>query len=142
MADKKIVKLSLRKAVKGVVDILPLLVGVILLTSFLSKAIPSSFYVSFLGRGPVWDAFWGNILGSIGTGNPVLSYVLGGELLNKGISLMAVTAFLIAWGTVALAQLPVESKVLGKKFALLRNLLTFIFVFVVSLATIAILSLI
>ncbi|HMB65731.1 MAG TPA: hypothetical protein VKO42_02545, partial [Patescibacteria group bacterium] len=73
--DKKQIKISLRKAAKGVVNILPMLVGVVLLTSFLSKAIPTSFYVSFLGRGPAWDAFWGNVLGSVGTGNPVLSYV-------------------------------------------------------------------
>lgn len=138
--DKKQIKISLRKAAKGVVNILPMLVGVVLLTSFLSKAIPASFYVSFLGQGATWDAFWGNVLGSIGTGNPVLSYVLGGELLDKGVSLIAVTAFLVAWGTVALAQLPVESKALGKKFALLRNLLAFVFVFIVSLATITILS--
>lgn len=135
-------KNSLFKAGKGILNILPLLVGVVLLTSFLSVAIPKSFYVAVLGKNWIWDALVGDVIGSIAAGNPVTSYVLGGELLKKGVSLIAVAAFLVAWGTVGIVQLPVEAKALGKKFALLRSLLSFVLVLVVALVTVGLLNLI
>jgi DNA-binding response OmpR family regulator len=48
---------------------------------------------------------------------------LGGELLAKGISLVAVTALLVSWVTVGSVQLPAEALMLGSRFALYRNLL-------------------
>lgn len=134
------VKKSLLKSGKSIVNIFPLLLGVVFLTSFLFKVTSISFYTSLLNRGEVWSIFMGNILGSISTANPTISYVIGGELLNEGVELVTVIAFLVAWGTVALAQLPVEGKALGMKFALIRNLVTFIFVFLVSVVTISLLN--
>lgn len=133
---------SIKKAARGIIKIIPLLAGVVLLTSLISKAIPSSFYASVLGRGFLADALLGNILGSIAAGNPVTSYILGGELLAQGVSLIAVTAFLVAWVTVGVAQLPFEAKVLSSKFALIRNLLSFIFVLIVAGLTVALVNLI
>ncbi len=135
-------KKSFQKAARGIVNIIPLLIGVVLLTSLISKAIPISFYNSVLGKGFFGDIFWGNILGSIAAGNPVTSYILGGEILNQGVSLLAVTAFLVAWVTVGVAQLPFEAKVLGSKFAIIRNLLSFVFVFLVAFLTVALVNLI
>lgn len=48
-----------------------------------------------------------------------------GELLEQGAGLVAVTAFLVAWVTVGLIQLSVESILLGKKFAVSRNIFQF-----------------
>lgn len=134
-------KNSAFKAGKGIWNILPLLVGVILLTSFLSVAIPKSFYVSVLDKNLIWDSLVGDIIGSIAAGNPVTSYVLGGKLLDKGVSWVAVTSFLVAWVTVGLVQLPAEAKALGKKFALIRNLSAFILVLVVAIVTVTIFNL-
>jgi len=46
-------------------------------------------------------------------------------LLNQGIALIAVLAFLLSWVTVGFVQLPAEASLLGKKFALLRNAVAF-----------------
>jgi uncharacterized membrane protein YraQ (UPF0718 family) len=51
---------------------------------------------------------------------------------------MAVTAFLVAWVTVGIIQLPAESSILGMKFALLRNISAFVLAIVVSIVTILI----
>ena len=85
---------------------------------------------------PFRDTLIGSILGSILTGNPITSYIIGGELLKDGVSLSAVTAFIVAWVTVGMTQLPAEVLFLGKKFALTRNLLSFIFAIIVSIATV------
>jgi len=82
----------------------------------------------------------GSLVGSISAGNPITSYILGGEFLEQGVGLMAVTAFLVAWVTVGVIQLPAESIILGKKFAILRNLTSFIFAMIVAILTIIILE--
>ena len=78
----------------------------------------------------------GSMIGSISTGNPITSYIIGGELLKEGVSLFAVTAFIAAWVTVGVIQLPAEAAILGKRFALTRNALSFIFAILVALATV------
>ncbi|GAH89897.1 unnamed protein product [marine sediment metagenome] len=80
-------------------------------------------------------------MGSVLAGNPLTSYVLGGELLKQGMSLVAVTSFLVAWVTVGLVQLPAEAIMLGKKFAILRNIFSFAFSMLVAMTTVFVLGL-
>jgi len=82
------------------------------------------------------DTLLGSVMGSILTGNPITSYIIGGELLKSGISLFAVTAFIVAWVTVGVVQLPAEAAILGKRFALARNGLSFLSAVLVSIATV------
>ena len=42
-------------------------------------------------------------------------------MLEGGVSLLAVTAFILTWVTVGVAMLPLEAKFLGKRFAVARN---------------------
>ena len=81
------------------------------------------------------DTLWGTCIGSVIAGNPVNSYIIGGELLEYGVSLMGVTAFIVAWVNVGLIQLPVEMKALGWRFALVRTALSFILTIVVAILT-------
>ncbi|MDD3622753.1 MAG: hypothetical protein PHQ81_10150 [Methanofollis sp.] len=57
---------------------------------------------------------------------PVTSYVIGGELLKVGVSLTAVTAFIVAWVSVGLVSLPAEMAVMGRRFALGRTMISFL----------------
>jgi len=120
-------KKSFISSVKPLYKALPIIVGVILLISLVSTLIPKSVYSSVF-RGNIFvDSIVAAILGSVFMGNPATSYIIGGEFLNLGISLVAVTSFLIAWVTVGVVQLPAEMLMLGKKFAIVRNLLSFLF---------------
>jgi hypothetical protein len=106
------------------------------------KLIPQSFYLQIFQNNILIDPVIGSVIGSVSAGNPVISYILGGELLKQGISLIAITAFIVAWVTVGFVQLPAESMILGRKFALIRNLISFIFAIVVSLITVTLLGVI
>jgi uncharacterized membrane protein YraQ (UPF0718 family) len=130
---------SITKAVKSLWNVLPLIIGTILLFSLVIILIPKSFYVQVF-RGTFLDSLIGSLVGSISAGNPITSYIIGGELLEQGVGLVAVTAFLVAWVTVGIIQLPAESMILGKKFAILRNLTSFIFSIIVAILTVAILE--
>ena len=61
-------------------------------------------------------------------------------MLKQGISLLAVTAFLVAWVTVGLVQLPAEAMLLGKKFAIIRNITSFVFAIIVAVITVMIMG--
>jgi hypothetical protein len=87
------------------------------------------------------DTLWGACFGSIFAGNPINSYIIGGELLKYGVSLFAVTAFIVTWVTVGLVQLPAEIAAFGKRFALLRNGLSFLLAIPVAIVTVLILNL-
>ncbi|MEJ2308101.1 MAG: hypothetical protein P8Z31_02250 [Gammaproteobacteria bacterium] len=132
---------SLRKSSSMFFGILPVIIGVILLTGLLIKLLPAESAAGWFGRNATLDAVIGALIGSISAGHPVSSYLLGGELLNKGVSLVAVTAFLVSWVTVGSIQLPAEAVSLGWRFALLRNLLCFLSSILVALLVVAALAL-
>lgn len=139
---EKNIRDSFLRAGKGLWKVMPLFLGTILLISLISTLIPKSFYASVFNQNIVHDSFIGGLIGSVSAGNPLTSYIIGGELLEQGISLIAVTAFLVAWVTVGIIQLPAESAILGRKFALLRNLTSFILAIFVAVITILILGII
>ena len=124
------------KAIKSFGTMVPVLAGVILLVGLAKVYIPST-YISSIFTGEVFrDTILGSMIGSISAGNPITSYIIGGELLTEGVSLYAVTAFISSWVTVGIIQLPAEASILGKRFALTRNVFSFIFAILVSIATV------
>ncbi len=128
------------KAAKALWNSVPLILGTILLVSLLKASIPISFYTKLFSGNAFLDSLKGAAIGSISAGNPITSYIISGELLKEGISLFAVTAFIVAWVTVGLIQLPAESAILGRKFATLRNLLSFVIAILVSIITVLLLE--
>lgn len=142
MKDRKLnLKQAIFKSGKALWRAFPLILGTILLAS-LASLIPKSFYTLIFYENLFLDSIIGAIIGSISAGNPISSYILGGELLKQGVSLIAVTAFLVSWVTVGVIQLPAEGFMLGKKFAITRNILSFIFAIIVALITVGIYMLI
>jgi hypothetical protein len=109
-------KQSLKKAAKGLWMAFPMILGTILLVSLISAVVPKT--------------------------NPLTSYIFGGEMLIQGVGLVGVTAFLVCWVTVGLVQLPAESMILGRKFAILRNLTAFFLSIVVAIITVFLLEVI
>ena len=132
-------KNALINSAKPFYNNLPVLIGIILLVSLINVLVPKSAYTIIFSKNIFLDSIIGSGLGSILTGNPITSYILGGELIKQGVSLAAVTSFLVAWVTVGLVQLPAEAILLGKKFAVLRNIISFAFAVIVALITVSIL---
>jgi len=139
---KKKIITSLKKAANSILNATPILLGVIILISIVSVWIPKEWYSTLFSGHLLTDSIIGSALGSILAGNPITSYILGGELLNQGIGLIIVTAFLVSWVTVGIIQMPAESALLGKKFAILRNSTAFIFSIFVAILTVLVVSII
>ena len=137
--DEKI-KDAIAKSWRSLWNSTPILLGIILLVGLTHAIIPKETYGKLFSKNPIIDSLIGSIVGSILAGNPVTSYVIGGELIKDGVSLVAVTSFLVAWVTVGIVQLPAESLLLGKRFSILRNLMSFILSMVTAIITVVLVS--
>jgi len=123
----------LKQAALSIYYMLPMILGVLGLSAILITFIkPEQVKQVFTGM-PLTDTIYGLLLGAIMMGNAVLSYILGGELLKIGISLYAVTAFLLAWITLGIVQIPMEIEFFGKRFVIVRNMMAIVFTLITSL---------
>jgi len=129
------VKESFIKTLKSFKQIIPMILGVIMLVALFITAVPKSFYNIIFTGNKIIDPLLGATLGSIAIGQPITSYIIGGELLNHGVSLIAVIAFILAWVSVGTIQLPAESIIFGKKFAIARNFMSFVSALIVAVLT-------
>lgn len=128
---------TLKKATMGFLVMTPMLFGVIGLVGIMQTYITPSMMASVFGNGVFIDTLIGTFAGAISSGNPTISYLIGGELLEEGTSLYAITAFILSWVTLGIVQLPAEAEILGFRFTLYRNILSFIATIIIAIATVA-----
>ncbi|KYJ87261.1 permease [Sulfurovum riftiae] len=127
-------KSAFNQTLKTLVMISPMLLAVIgLIGLFKTYITPEMLHTLFNGS-VLHDMLMGVGLGGLSVGQPFLSYIIGGELLDEGASFYGVTAFILAFVTLGVVQLPLEFAIFGFRFALLRNLLSLLFAFVLSWA--------
>ena len=127
---------SILKTTKTFMLVMPMLLGVILLTGLFEVMVSEEMLHSIFNGNPIHDTLLGVFAGGISVGQPVTSYIIGGELLQGGVSMYAVTAFIISWVTLGVVQLPLEVQFFGGRFTLQRNLLSFVFAIAVSVMSV------
>jgi len=121
--------------------IAPMLLAVIgLVGLFEALVTPQMLHDLFIGNA-AGDMLVATFAGGVSVGQPFLSYIIGGELLQDGISLYAVCAFILSFVTLGVVQLPLEAELFGIRFTVVRNLLALVFALAVSFATVATLEL-
>ena len=125
-------KKSLKIAAISMISIFPMMIAIIGLIGLFKVFITKEMLTSIFTGNVVWDTLAGTFAGMIAVGQALISYIIGGELLDSGISMYAVGAFILAWVTLGLVKLPLEAEVLGWRFMLLRNILAFIFTIIIA----------
>lgn len=118
---------------KNITNVIPMIAGMLLVISIIDVTVPPDWYTRIFTGNELIDSFIGASVGSISVGHPITSYIIGGELLDRGMSLVAVLAFLLSWVTVGIIQLPIEGSMLGWRFALVRNSINFILAVTLSI---------
>jgi uncharacterized membrane protein YraQ (UPF0718 family) len=126
---------SLKKSVASFAAMMPMIFGVVGLVALLQTLIPPQRLVGFFTGNAAVDTLIGTGCGAVAAGNPIVSYLLGGEMLGQGVSLYAVTAFILAWVTLGFIQIPMEVEAFGGRFTLIRNVLAFLGTLVVATLT-------
>lgn len=127
---------AIQKSLSTFINILPIIIGMLLLTSLVVTLFPEQFHAGLFGNGEIFDSLLAATAGSIAVGHPLASYLLGGEMLEGGVSLTAVTALLVTWVTVGIVQFPAEALMLGTRFALFRNLISYLAAITIAFLTV------
>jgi uncharacterized membrane protein YraQ (UPF0718 family) len=129
-------KQALSQTIRAFKKSLPILMGVFMLLALAGSLVPrTALGVIFTGNAFL-DPLVGALVGSVSGGNPITSYIIGGELKQQGVSMLAITAFIVAWVTVGVIQMPAEALMLGKRFALARNAVGFCLSIVIAILTV------
>jgi len=129
-------QVAFRKALRQFFSIIPVLIGVVLLVGLFRGFMSRNLLLTIFSGNVFQDTLWGACIGSLLSGNPVNSYVVGETLLKMGVSLFGAAALMVTWVNVGLLQLPVEISALGSRFALSRAIAAFLMAIVVSILTV------
>ncbi|HET56820.1 MAG TPA: hypothetical protein ENN35_00075 [Deltaproteobacteria bacterium] len=140
--DRDMLKHAIARSARQFTALLPVLLGVVMIVGLFDSFVSREMLLSVFRGNAIADSLFGACLGSLFAGNPINSYVIGGELLKYGISLFAVTTFIVSWVTVGVIQLSAEMAALGRKFALLRNAAGFLMVVPVAMLTVVIVDIV
>lgn len=117
------------------------IIGVLLLIGLVLTLIPPSTIEKMIGGESGYIAvFFSALLGTITLIPAFVAFPLIGSLRDNGAGLMTLTAFLTTLTMVGFITFPLESKTFGKKFALIRNALSFVFAIVVAVVVGGIMS--
>ena len=130
------IKSAFTKALNNFLSMTPMLLGVIVLIAILQTYVTPDMLSHLFGYGTATDLFTGTFIGAISSGNPAVSYIISDQLLTQGVSLYAVTAFILAWVTLGIVQLPAEASVFGLKFTFYKNILTLFTTMLVAYLTV------
>ncbi|MBN2059235.1 MAG: NifB/NifX family molybdenum-iron cluster-binding protein [Deltaproteobacteria bacterium] len=116
----------MRQTALQFLNMTPVLMGVVLLIGLVRSFLKDEILLTLFSGEPIFDTVLGAFAGSIFTGMPVNSYLIGDALLKMGVSPFAITALLMTWVSVGLAQLPAEIAALGRSFGLSRIIISYI----------------
>lgn len=131
--DRKKTKKALRKAWKSFENILPQFLVVILIVSVLLTIMDQEMILKLIGEDSGW---WGvlisAIVGAITLIPGFVAFPTANMLLQGGAGYMQIAAFISTLMMVGIVTFPVEIKYFGKKLSVYRNVLAFLFSFVVA----------
>ena len=134
LKDKSKTKKALKKAWKSFENILPELLVIMLLIGVLLAVIDHELISSLLGESSGWfGVILASIIGAITLIPGFVAFPTAALLLKGGAGYMQIAAFVSTLMMVGIVTLPVEVKYFGKKISYTRNVLAFMFSFIVAI---------
>lgn len=131
--DKKKTKMSLKKAWKAFENILPQFLVVILLVGVLLAVLNTDVISKIIGSGSGWlGVILAAVVGAVTLIPGFVAFPTAAMLLQGGAGYMQIGAFVSTLMMVGVVTMPVEIKYFGRKLTVLRNVIAFIFSFVVA----------
>ena len=132
--DKKKAKKSLKIAMMSFIKMLPMLIIIVIIIGLTLGFLSGETISKILGNqtGAIGIIFTG-LFGSILQIPALLAFPLSASLLEKGASMTVIATFIMTLTMVGIVTLPLEIKELGKKFAILRNVFSFIIAIIIAL---------
>ncbi|MCT4599196.1 MAG: permease [Vallitalea sp.] len=131
--DKKKTKMALKKAYKSFSNILPQILGVMMFVGILLSIVNTEMISKIIGSESGWlGVLLSAIIGAITLIPGFVAFPTAAMLLEGGAGYMQIGAFISALMMVGVVTIPVETKYFGKKLTIIRNVICFLFSFIVA----------
>jgi uncharacterized membrane protein YraQ (UPF0718 family) len=131
--DRKKTMMALKKAWKAFENILPQLLAILLIIGIILAILNPETISKLIGKESGWLGMAiASVLGSITLMPAFIAFPLASALLKGGAGIMQIAVFVSTLMMVGIITLPVEMKFFGRKAAITRNILAFIFSFGVA----------
>jgi uncharacterized membrane protein YraQ (UPF0718 family) len=128
--DKKKTKMALKKAWKAFENIMPQFLAILLIIGMVLAVLNQETISRLIGKESGWFGMLiASLLGSITLIPGFIAFPLASALLKGGAGLMQIAVFISTLMMVGIITLPVEMKYFGRKAAITRNILAFVFSF-------------
>lgn len=128
LKDKSKTLLSLKKAWKMFINILPQFITILMLVGLLLAIINPETIQHVIGsESGIVGILISSLLGVFTLVPVLIAFPIAAELLNNGAGIAQTAIFISALTMVGFITLPMEMKYLGKKTALLRNGFAYLF---------------
>lgn len=125
---------ALKIAFKSFEGIMPQFLGIIVTIGALLAVVNPETISSFIGENSGFSGvFLSSVIGSITMMPTFVAFSTGQTLLQNGAGYPQVSALISTLTMVGIVTFPLEAKYIGKKGAFLRNLLAFLFAFIVAI---------
>ncbi len=132
--DKKKTKMALKKAWKAFENILPQFLSILIIIGIMLAVLTPESISKLIGQQSGWiGMIIAGIVGSITLIPGFVAFPLADALLKNGAGFMQIAVFISTLMMVGIVTMPLEIKYFGKRAAILRNSLAFIFSFVVAI---------
>jgi uncharacterized membrane protein YraQ (UPF0718 family) len=133
LKDKKKTKQALMKAWKTFENILPELLGIIMLVGLMLAIVNPEVVSKIIGSESGWlGVILSAVIGAITLIPGFVAFPTAALLLQNGAGYMQIAAFVSTLMMVGVITAPMEMKYFGKKLTIFRNTSAFIFSFVVA----------
>ena len=133
--DRKKTKLSLKRAWKMFITVLPQFAAILLLVGMLLAILSPEVIQSLVGtEAGFLGMLLSSLIGAITLVPVLIAFPVAAQLLQNGAGIAQMAVFISTLTTVGFITLPMEIKYLGRKTAILRNVLAYLLAFVTALA--------
>ncbi len=133
LKDRQKTKKALMKAWKSFENIMPQFLGIFVLIGIVLAILNPQIISKIIGGSSGWlGVLLASLVGAITLIPGFIAFPLSSMLLQGGAGYMQIGAFISSLMMVGVVTLPLEIRYFGRKAALMRNLLAFVFSFFVA----------
>jgi uncharacterized membrane protein YraQ (UPF0718 family) len=132
--DKKKTTMALKKAWKSFENMLPQFLTILIIIGIMLSILTPEIISKLIGQeSGVFGVFAGASIGSLTLLPAFVAFPLADALLKNGAGITQIAAFVSTLMMVGIITFPIETSYFGKKAAILRNALAFVFSFIVAI---------
>jgi uncharacterized membrane protein YraQ (UPF0718 family) len=134
LKDREKTKKALLKGLKSLEGILPQLIAVLVAVALILAVFNAATISRYLGAASGWmGVVIAALVGAITLIPGFVAFPAAGELLRSGAGVLQIAAFVSSLMMVGVITLPMEIQYFGKRAAIARNAIAFVFSFVAAL---------